>query len=98
MHCFKKKSQFNLEQWWAHAGLPKLILYFSTEHPSRKVARPGAIKILALAKRGVGRGLTYAKIITNKRLYDASAIGSLCVARFPNNIVTTLTLQIVELR
>ena len=45
-----------------------------------------------------GRGLTSAKIITNKRLYDASAIGSLFVARFLNNTVNTLTLQIVELR
>ena len=67
------------------AGLPKLILYFSTEHPWRKVARPGAIKILA--KRG-WRGLTYAKIITNKRSCGAPAIiGSLFVARFLKNIV-----------
>ena len=58
---------------------------------SRRYQNPG------IGKKG-GRGLTSAKIITNKRLYDASAIGSLCVARFLNNIVNTLTLQIVELR
>ena len=56
---------------------------------SRRYQNPG--------KKG-GRGLTYAKIITNKRLYDASAIGSLCVARFLNNIANKFTLQIVELR
>ena len=84
-HCFKKKSQFNFYQWWALGRVTQvdfvLLNRASLEKggSSRRYKNPG--------NKG-GRGLTYAKIITNKRSCGAPAIiGSLFVARFLKNIV-----------
>ena len=75
-HCFRKKSQFNFDQWWALGRVTQvdfvLLNRASLEKggSSRRYKNPG--------NKG-GRGLTYAKIITNKRSCGASAIiGSLC--------------------